>query len=268
MQDKQEKQTKIFNRLKSDFDLLNQKGYITLGVFLQGSQNYGLDWEELDIDTKAIIVPTFDDFVDMFAPISTTLVLPTNEHIDIKDIRSMLDCFKKQNISFLEILFTEYRYINPEFLEYFYPLIKQRNKIVKYNNYALISAIVGTIDQEYHQMSTTRPGVIETVNKYGYDVKSFSHILRLDEFLRRYLSGETFEECLQSKIPFKIIGAKKGEFSKEEAFTLGLEINKQAGIMKTNYIQNNSLNINSEVTELLRQIKHSVLAYEFKKELL
>ena len=32
-----------------------------VGVFLQGSQNYGLDYEGSDVDTKLIVVPTFKD---------------------------------------------------------------------------------------------------------------------------------------------------------------------------------------------------------------
>ena len=32
-----------------------------VGVFLQGSQNYGLDYEGSDVDTKLIVVPSFED---------------------------------------------------------------------------------------------------------------------------------------------------------------------------------------------------------------
>ena len=31
------------------------------GIFLYGSQNYGLDTENSDVDTKAIIIPTIED---------------------------------------------------------------------------------------------------------------------------------------------------------------------------------------------------------------
>ena len=34
-----------------------------VGLFLQGSQNYNLDYEGSDIDTKAIMLPSFSDFV-------------------------------------------------------------------------------------------------------------------------------------------------------------------------------------------------------------
>ena len=38
-------------------------GNKTLMVALQGSQNYGLAYEDSDVDTKALIVPTFKDIV-------------------------------------------------------------------------------------------------------------------------------------------------------------------------------------------------------------
>lgn len=37
-----------------------------VGLFLQGSQNYNLDYEGSDIDTKAIMLPSFSDFVLIF----------------------------------------------------------------------------------------------------------------------------------------------------------------------------------------------------------
>lgn len=83
-----------------------------VGLFLQGSQNYNLDYEGSDIDTKAIMLPSFSDFVLNAKPLSTTHIMENNEHVDFKDIRLMFDCIKKQNVNFVEILFTPYSIIN------------------------------------------------------------------------------------------------------------------------------------------------------------
>ena len=48
--------------------------YQIVGCFLQGSQNYGLDYEGSDVDTKLIIVPKFADICLNRKPISTTHV--------------------------------------------------------------------------------------------------------------------------------------------------------------------------------------------------
>lgn len=70
-----------------------------VGLFLQGSQNYNLDYEGSDIDTKAIMLPSFSDFVLNAKPLSTTHIMENNEHVDFKDIRLMFDCIKKQNVN-------------------------------------------------------------------------------------------------------------------------------------------------------------------------
>lgn len=88
-----------------------------VGIFLQGSQNYGLDYEGSDVDTKLIVLPSFDDVVFNRKPVSTTHVRSNDEHIDWKDIRLYMDTFVKQNLNFLEILFTDYSIINPEYAQ-------------------------------------------------------------------------------------------------------------------------------------------------------
>ena len=88
-----------------------------VGVWLQGSQNYGLDLPTSDVDTKLIVVPTFKDIALNRKPVSTTHVRANDEHIDFKDIRLYIETFKKQNLNFLEILFTDYFIINPFYEE-------------------------------------------------------------------------------------------------------------------------------------------------------
>ena len=73
-----------------------------VGCFLQGSQNYGLDHEGSDVDTKLIVVPNFRDICLNKKPVSTTHVRANEEHTDWKDIRLYMDTFRKQNLNFLE----------------------------------------------------------------------------------------------------------------------------------------------------------------------
>ena len=48
----------------------------------QGSYNYGLDYKKSDIDSKAVVLPSFEDFVHSKFPFSYTYVLDNEEHID------------------------------------------------------------------------------------------------------------------------------------------------------------------------------------------
>ena len=54
---------KIMKRLQENYDTVVNQGYEVVGVFLQGSQNYKLEYEGSDIDCKAVVLPKFNDFV-------------------------------------------------------------------------------------------------------------------------------------------------------------------------------------------------------------
>ena len=99
---------KISKQLYDDAQYLRKEGFEVFGVFLQGSQNYGLSYEGSDIDTKSIILPSFRDLCLNKKEFSTTHVRKNGSHLDIKDIRGMFACFLKSNINFLEIIFTDY----------------------------------------------------------------------------------------------------------------------------------------------------------------
>jgi len=161
---------KIYNRLKSDFDLLVSRKYEVVGVFLQGSQNYDLDYEDSDIDTKAILLPSFNDFLFNRKQISTTLELPpSNEHLDIKDIRLMIENFKKQNINFVEVLFTKYRYMNPKYEKLFKPMFDSRERIARYDEYKTLNSIAGMSMEKFKAMEHPYPTLIHKIEKFGYD---------------------------------------------------------------------------------------------------
>ena len=50
-------ESKIQKRLESDYQYATSLGHEVLGVFLQGSQNYGLSYEGSDIDNIACANP-------------------------------------------------------------------------------------------------------------------------------------------------------------------------------------------------------------------
>ena len=128
-----------------------------VGIFLQGSQNYDLDYEGSDIDTKLIVCPTFKEIAFNKKPISTTHVMENNEHIDFKDIRLYINEFRKQNINFLEILFNHYCWINPKYFPYWDSLVSYRESIGRYNQYRAINAMRGMAYEKFAQMEKSMP---------------------------------------------------------------------------------------------------------------
>ena len=168
-----------------------------VGVFLQGSQNYGLDYKGSDVDTKLIVVPSFKDICLNRKPVSTTHVRANDEHIDFKDVRLYMETFRKQNLNFLEILFTPYYIINPMYREEWDRLVAAREFIARMNPYRAVKSMKGIALEKFHAMEHRYPSKVDIIDKYGYDGKQTSHQIRVYDYLRRYIAGEDYESCLR-----------------------------------------------------------------------
>ena len=122
-------------------------------IALQGSQNYNLEYEDSDIDSKVIVTPDLRDVVENRKPVSTTHVCDNAEHIDLKDIRLMFDCFKKQNINFIEILFTDYHIIQSNYYKEVIELRDNAENIARYNPYRAVKCIKGMAKEKFHALN-------------------------------------------------------------------------------------------------------------------
>lgn len=253
----------IQKRIESDFEYVKSLGYKVLGVFLQGSQNYDLAYEGSDIDTKCIVLPSFEDFCLNRKPVSTTLILPSNEHIDLKDIRLMFECFKKQNVNFIEVLFTKYRKIDPAYEKHYQPMLDNAEMIAKYNNYAFINCMVGMCMEKFKALEHPYPTLLEKIEKFGYDPKQLHHIIRINEFMRRYIKGETYADCLTSPHAEYLINVKRGCHALEEARVIAKEKVDETIAMKDAYMQENQPLVNKEVEDLMNSVLVNVLRRSF-----
>lgn len=171
-----------------------------VGIFAQGSMNYGLDYEGSDIDTKLIVVPTWKDICFNRKPVSTTHIRANNEHIDLKDIRLMFQIFRKQNLNFMEILFTKYKIINPMYEEYWAELVKYNEKIAHYDPCGAVKTMKGIAMEKYYAMEHRYPAKAEIIDAWGYDPKQLHHLIRVQEYIHRYIEGEKYADCLISKL--------------------------------------------------------------------
>ena len=258
----------IQSRLISDYNYVTNLGYTVLGVFLQGSQNYNLSYAGSDIDTKAIILPTFEDFCLNKKPVSTTLILPSNEHIDLKDIRLMHACFGKQNINFVEILFTKYRHMNPVFESLYQPMFDYAEDIAHYNNFATVNCIAGMVFEKRKALCHPYEGLKGKIEKYGYDNKQLHHILRCEEFLKRYINGVPYAECLIPTHPEDLIAVKSSYiYSKDEAVEMSDNIVEIVKDVKQKYMDTHTPVINKKAEKVMNDTLVNVLKKNFMIEM-
>lgn len=246
-------QESIQKRVLEHHQIAMGLGYEVIGTFLQGSFNYGANVSdaESDIDTKCLVVPEFEDFCLNKQPTSFTYVCDNNEHIDIKDFRLYLNCFKKQNINFVEILFTNYMIINPKYQYTINALIKNREHIAHYNNYATLNCICGIGLEKYKALEHIYPATKDKIEKYGFDGKQLSHIIRLNEFMQRWLNGESYYDCLISKQQEYIRDIKRNKnINLTEARILAKQYTENMKKLKEEYMLNNSQTIRKPVEYL------------------
>lgn len=166
------------------------------GLFLQGSQNYELDTVNSDIDSKCLLLPSLEDIIFGKQPVSTTFIRDNEEHIDFKDARNYFRLFVKQNINIIEILFTKDFIINDTYRDLWNELISIREDVAHINPYKMCKMIAGMSMEKHHALCHEYPSKKYIIAKYGYDSKQLHHIIRLRDFIERYIVGESFEDCL------------------------------------------------------------------------
>lgn len=238
-----------------------------VGLWLQGSQNYGLDMPTSDVDTKLIVTPTFKDIALAKKPVSTTHIRANDEHIDFKDIRLYIETFRKQNLNFLEILFTPYFIINPLYHEEWKKLVIHREQIARMNPYRAIQSMKGIALEKYFAMEHRYPSRVHVLDKFGYDPKQLHHLGRVHEWMIRFYKGERYEDCLISKDPTYLLSLKLGAFSLEEAREKA-EYHKQ-GVEEIAEIAYNTYENkeNEEIRQLLEEVSYNIMKISVMEEL-
>ncbi len=166
-------------------------------ICVQGSQNYGMDDEESDLDSKLLLLPSLEDLVLNKPAITHTLEMPDNqEHIDCKDVRDYFKIFRKSNINFVEILFTDYWIVNNKYYDLWAELRNRAEELARINPYAAVSCMKGMANEKRHALCHEYPSRMKYIEKFGYDPKQLSHLCRISYFLKWYIEGKPYKDCI------------------------------------------------------------------------
>lgn len=257
----------VQKQVQNHYDKLVVLGYNVVGVFLYGSQNYELDYEKSDVDTKAIVLPTLNDIILNRQPVSTTVDMGNNCLCDVKDIRKMFECFKKQNINFIELLFTKYLVINPEYKELYIPMIENNEKIARYNNYASLNCMSGMALEKYNALTHPYPSIKEKIVMYGYDNKQLHHILRIKDFIQRYIKGEKYKDILIPKNKDELLKVKSDYiYSLEDAKRTAKETCNFIKEIKDEYMKCNDVYVDKEAERTMTEVLTDIITSSIKCE--
>ena len=245
-----------------------------LNITLYGSQNYKIDTSSSDVDMKAIYVPSIREAVCNSFWLSTELLNEKNGHCEIKDIREMCKMYTKQNLNFLETLFTEYRWDNPLYKDIHYRFKECSEKIARYNISYGIKSLCGQ--------------ALNTIKEIQKDCslanKKIAKIIYLYLFLIKYIDNKDYKSCIEIAddekfLHFKakplLLMLKTGNMNLLSQTDQNLLFNKENGV--TNFLKiyfTNMLNFSENehsnnyiVKNILNDISYeSIVIYEKEQE--
>lgn len=200
---------------------------------LVGSQNYGLEKENSPINTKSIFVPTFSNAI-----FENALVLSD----DIFDVRKMAEKLLTRE-DFVEILYTPYVDINPQYVDFYDQLLGIREAIA------------------YYYPSRNLEIMANKVFDYCYKTSyALAEAYRICQEMERYAKNYPFEEVLNgSEYREQYLSIMRGELSAEETKDLSMELSIRSERIRRSAQYQDFFNIGAEkelysiIRELLRK---------------
>lgn len=189
---------KLRNRLEEHLNETLAANYIYdwFVIASNGSVNYGLDNENSDIDSKLLVVPSLCDLVFNKRNNHLHVMSDNEEHVEVKDIAIYMKTILKQNINFVETLFAKCVIVNPKYQNFWDILQENRERIARYDAKRAVDCMLGMMKQKREQMIKPAPSRQKSIDVIGYDAKSYHHLLRLYYFLKHYLDGISYSDCL------------------------------------------------------------------------
>ena len=115
------------------------------------------------------------------------------------------------------------------------------------------------------------PSKIEIIEKYGYDSKQLHHLMRVENYLMRYIAGESYEACLipdeETAEKLRKVKEDNGYLSLEQARTLAGFYMSSINTQCEEYLKTVPEGHNEEVEELLKEVQYDIMKFAIAVEL-
>ena len=183
----------------------------------------------------------------------------------------MMDNFKKQNINFIEILFTDFYIINENYLDIMLELRDMAEDIAHLNTNQAMRCMAGMSMEKKKALCHPYPSLIDKIQKYGYDGKQLHHIIRMNTFIKAYTTGKSFKECLTYHLNIDdLISAKLSKFTLEEALQLAEYYDSDTKFFKDKFLKEQD-EVNKDTLNKMNDIQYRIIKQcilmELKEEL-
>ena len=152
-----------------------------IGIFLYGSQNYGLDYDESDTDS-IVLVHSSDK------P-KRELQTPTGK-VKIYTLKYFIHRLKQGDLECYEILYTKYKMLNPVYENSFINFVEEFSRCMSYER--IKNSLITKLDEHLCHV------LWMMINKENarYNKKRLYWAIRVCNQLQRIDNGESFESSL------------------------------------------------------------------------
>lgn len=179
-----------------------------------------------------------------------------------------MGCFRKQNLNFVEVLFTNYKWENPLYSEQWDRLVKDRERVAHYSPWSAVKTMKGIALEKYHAMEHEYPSKVEVLAKYGYDPKQVSHLVRVYDFISEYVKGKPYEECLRPPQAEFILDIKLGKYTLEQARDIAKTHIDKVVTIADSFCEQVSKHFDLEVENLLNDVQYNIMKIAVKEEMM
>jgi hypothetical protein len=127
----------------------------------------------------------------------------------------------------------------------------------------------GVAMEKYYGMEHRYPSKINIIDKYGYDGKQVSHLLRVDDYLERYIAGESYESCLypsESKIDRIVDYKLLNKISLTEARIEATKVKDHVIQIADAFCETYEDKEVPETRSLLEDVQYNIMKIAIKKE--
>jgi hypothetical protein len=127
--------------------------------------------------------------------------------------------------------------------------------------------MVGIVLEKYHAMEHEYPSKVKILKQYGYDPKALHHLLRVENFIERYINGEKYEDCLNpGPLRQELLEVKAGKYSLEKARELAVAAVNHAREMEETFCNVISNQEDVEAVELLEDVQFQIIKLAIRME--
>jgi len=254
---------KMYNHYAESLSHFNEDQII--GVFLYGNSNYDISIPNDKIKSKLITVSSEYEIGNINFLSSTTHTTLDKEWVSFEDIRFYFNNLKEQDLSSIEILFTNYFLLNETYEDIWNDLIEYRELIARMNPCLFINNIFKESQVSYKSLLSNPIDKQYLVEKFGYNPEQLYNLLRLDSLLSKYIDNEPYEECIKLNSPDELLKVINGEYKKEFALKLSTTTFEHISSLKDNYFKLHNKNIElSEAVNIIDKVEDDILA-KFKE---